>query len=509
MPKPIAVCVGLLLLAVSSTAQDRTITTLIDRVSEISLKTNLQKIAGPAMEGRMAGSKGDELAIQYIAGWFNTHRLARPYNSPTPYLQSVPLTNVTYRNSSLATDGKQYELDKDWTYFLVDKAGTAINTEVVFIGYGLSAPAYDDLKDIDIEGKLVLQKSGAPKDTSGKPLIPKEQMPDFLARMSTLSGKKPAGMLMFVEDPISEIAESTKDFKTFHPYQDMHTPGFPTLTGAILSKDLAGSILGGNIDSIYKLIAQSGKPHSFNTHKRVSLSIVETDDHRQSSNIIGIIYGTDTSQPGIVITAHHDHEGVANGKTYYGADDNGTGTVALLEIVGILGDEAAKGHRPKRTLVFISTAAEEQGLIGSTWYVANPVLPINKTFCNINIDMIGRVDSFYSGKRPDSNYVYTTYKDLPGNTINWAKMKTIDDACCHLILDTLYNPKNRTPASSGLMGRADNLPFIKQQVPSIWFFGGFHADYHEPGDTWDKINFPLLKQRTQLALATIWQLAND
>jgi ribosomal protein L31 len=503
MTKPIAAFFAFSLLAISATAQDETLKTLINRVSESSLQTNLQKIAGPGTDGRMPATKGDELAIQYIAAWFNTHHLANPYSTSTPYLQSVPLLKVDFQNSTLSMGDKPYGLYKDWTYFMVDKAGTATNTEVVFIGYGLSVPAYDDLKDVDITGKLVLFRSGVPTDSAGKPLLATGQIPNLSTQLTAVRSLNPLGMLMYIEDPIAENANSLKETKALYPYHEFGTPGFPLLTGAIISKDLAITILGGSVDSIYDLINRSGKPHSFNTHKQVNLSIVETDVHSQSSNIVGIINGTDTSLGAIVITAHHDHLGTFDGKTYYGADDNGTGTVAILEMTKILGDAAAKGIRPKRTLVFVSTAAEEQGLIGSTWYVSHPALPLNKTSYHINIDMFGRVDSFYTGKRPDSNYVYTIYKKFPGE-----KLKAINDACCQLLLDTLYN-KRITPTSNGLMARADDLPFIKANIPTLWFFGGYHHDYHEPTDTWDKINFPLLKRRTQLALATLWQLANE
>src|ERR1700722_14739517 len=274
MIKPIAVFTGLILLAIPTMAQNETVKTLVDRVSESSLKTNLRKIAGPATEGRMAGSKGDELATQYMSDWFSDHHLAKPYNSPTPWSQAVPLTKIDYWNSSLTKGDDRYTLDKDWTYFLVDKAGTATNTEVVFIGYGFSVPAYDDLKDIDLEGKLVLLESGAPTDPSGKPLIPKDQMPDFQTKMSTIRSKKPSGLLLCTADPIAEIVGSIKDFRAFNPYRDMRSPNSPVMPGAIISKDVPNAILGDSIDSIYNRISQSGKPHSFNTHTRVSLSIV-------------------------------------------------------------------------------------------------------------------------------------------------------------------------------------------------------------------------------------------
>jgi Peptidase family M28 len=503
MTKPLAIFFGFSLLAISVTAQDEMGKTLLNRVSESSLQTNLQKIAGSDMEGRMAASKGDDLAIQYIAAWFNTHHLANPGATSTPYLQFVPLLRVGYENSSLSVGDKHGVLGEDWMYFTVDKAGSASNADVVFIGYGLSLPPYDDLKDVDIAGKLVLLQAGAPKDSTGKPLFTRNQLPDFATRWKTIINKNPLGVLMYDADPIPGIASDVKEFNAFHPYQDFHNPDFPTFSGAIISKDLATTIAGSRIDSIYDMINHSGKPHSFDTHKHVSLSIVETDDHRQSANVIGMIRGTDTTLGAIVITAHHDHEGIFAGKTYYGADDNGTGTVAILEMTKILGDAAARGIRPKRTLVFVSTAAEEQGLIGSTWYVSHPAVPLAKTSYHINIDMFGRVDSFYSGKRPDSNYVYTIEKNFPAE-----KIQTINNACCQLQLDTLYN-KKITPTSNGLMARADDLPFIMANIPSLWFFGGYHPDYHEPTDTPDKINYALLKRRTQLVLATVWQLANE
>jgi len=124
MTKPLAISFGFFLLAISATAQDETLKTLLNRVSESSLQTNLQTIAGPGTDGRMPASKGDELTIRYIAAWFNTHHLANPYSTSTPYLQSVPLLKVDFQNSTLSMGDKPYGLYKDWTYFMVDKAGT-------------------------------------------------------------------------------------------------------------------------------------------------------------------------------------------------------------------------------------------------------------------------------------------------------------------------------------------------------------------------------------------------
>ncbi len=239
------------------------------------------------------------------------------------------------------------------------------------------------------------------------------------------------------------------------------------------------------------------------------MSVVEKDRKVSSPNIIGILKGAEPLLPCVIVTAHHDHEGIQNSKTYFGADDNGTGTVALMEIAKILGDAAAKGTKPKRTIIFISTAAEEQGLIGSWFYVAHPVMPLNKTYCNINMDMLGRVDSFYTKSNANSNYIYAMYNDPTGKVLNDQKLGAIDNGCCQLNFDKRYKAQTKDISYSSLISRSDNYPFMKQNIPAIWFFSGFHKDYHQPTDTPDRINYPLFKKRVQLVLATVWQLANE
>jgi hypothetical protein len=509
MNKSLCLFAGSLLLVISANAQNEIMKRLVDQVSETSLQLNVYKIGGSAFEGRMTASRGDSLAVEYIEHWFNDHHLSKPFNSSTPYLQYVPLVKVDYVQPKLIIDGKNYEVDKDWSYSANTKTTTATNAEIVFAGYGLSLPEYDDFKNIDVEGKIVLFKPGVPKDSSGKAIISDSELPGGGTRINAIMNKKALGVLIGINDPISDIKESRVELREFEPYLDLNEINWQQIPGAFISHELANGIVGGNIDSFFAVINHSGRPHSFNTHKRITFSIIEKDEHPVSPNIIGIINGTDTSKACVVVTAHHDHEGIIDGKTYYGADDNGTGTAALLEIAKIFGDAATKGIKPKRTIVFISTAAEEQGLIGSKYYVAHPVVPLNKTFCNINLDMLGRVDSFYSGKKPDSNYIYPIYHDSSGKAFTEKKLTAIDSECCTLGLDSFYNVRNKNIRPYSLITRSDNFPFIKQNIPAIWFFSGFHNDYHQPTDTPDKINLLLFKRRTQLVLATIWQLANE
>jgi hypothetical protein len=498
-----------LLLFSSSFAQVDPSKQFIFQVSENSLQANLKKIAGNEYQGRMAASNGDNLAAQYIAGWFNAHSLLKPFDNFTSYFQQVPLTDVSFPQSTLSVDGKPYALDQDWTCFLNARPFSAKNAEIVFAGYGLSLPAYDDFKDLDIKGKVILIETGTPTGPNGRSLIPEKELPDPVSAMNSILSKKPAGILFVSDEPVKQIARDTKEVKAFEPFLNLDDLYFPRIPGGIISRSLANNMIGGRIDSVFNIINFSGKPHSFNTHRHITLSVVEKDLKVVSPNIIGILKGAEPLLPCIVVTAHHDHEGIQNNKTYFGADDNGTGTVALMEIIKILGDAAAKGVRPKRTIIFISTAAEEQGLIGAWFYVTHPVMPMNKTYCNINMDMLGRVDSFYTKSKANNNYIYAMYNDAGGKVFNDQKLSVIDHASSQLNFDKRYAAQSRDLSYTSLISRSDSYPFMKQNIPAIWYFSGFHKDYHQPTDTPDRIDYPLLKKRTQLVLATVWKLANE
>jgi Zn-dependent M28 family amino/carboxypeptidase len=343
---------------------------------------------------------------------------------------------------------------------------------------------------------------------NGKKIIDEKELPgDEKLRMNIIS-RKPLGVLEY-DNEFADDVNASIYIRKFIPYFVFPGGRISQLSGCLVSADIGNYLIGHNIDSVYNAILQTGLPHSFNTHKKISLSVIKNDVHKKSANIVGIIKGTNEKLPCVVITAHHDHEGKVDGATYYGADDNGSGTTALLEIAKILGDASAKGIRAKRTIVFVSTAAEEQGLIGGYAYVHQPVIPLSNTYCNINIDMLGRVDSFYTNRKADSNYVYFMYCDSTRKIFNRNKLQDLCQKYSPLNLDTLYEKESKRLNSHGLITRSDNFPFMQKGIPSIWFFGGFHKDYHQPTDTPDKINYPLFKRRTQLVLAIVWQLANE
>ncbi|MFI5187799.1 MAG: hypothetical protein ACHQF0_13795, partial [Chitinophagales bacterium] len=250
----------LFLTALSSSlcAQNTTLKNLVNNVSEESLKTNLYKIAGKEFEGRMTASKGDSLAARFIADWFNTCHLDEPLKTTTPYLQDVSVVRSDFSRSSFSVDGKFFELNKQWTYSEGDKNVEQSNVEVVFIGYGISVPDFDELKDIDIEGKLVLVQFDFPTNSNDKSLIPEKEMPDEDQVIRNIFDKKPSGLLIYLPDFDDEM-NFLNDFRNFQPYFDFTKEKISSVNGYLLSPVVANDLVG-NIDSIDNLISTSGKP---------------------------------------------------------------------------------------------------------------------------------------------------------------------------------------------------------------------------------------------------------
>lgn len=220
-----------------------------------------------------------------------------------------------------------------------------------------------------------------------------------------------------------------------------------------------------------------------------------------SENIWAYIEGSEKPNEVLVISAHYDHVGIKNGEIYNGADDDGSGTVALLEIAQAFQIAKKAGHGPKRSILFLHVTGEEHGLHGSRYYTENPLFPLANTITNINIDMIGRRDD---ANAASNNYVYV---------IGANRLSTDLDSIC-TIANAKYSQLNldykfNDPADPNrFYERSDHYNFAKNGIPSVFLFNGVHADYHRPTDSADKIEYDALAKRTQFAFVTAWELAN-
>lgn len=220
-----------------------------------------------------------------------------------------------------------------------------------------------------------------------------------------------------------------------------------------------------------------------------------------SENIWAFIKGSEKPEEILVISAHYDHVGMKNGEIYNGADDDGSGTVALLEIAQAFKEAEKKGQGPKRSILFLHVTGEEHGLHGSRYYSENPLFPLENTIADINIDMIGRRDTLHPAT---NNYIYVIGSDRLSSELHTIN-EEVNTKFTKLELDYKYNDRNDPER---IYFRSDHYNFAKKGIPSIFFFNGIHADYHLPSDTPDKIEYDALAKRAQLAFALAWELAN-
>ena len=227
-----------------------------------------------------------------------------------------------------------------------------------------------------------------------------------------------------------------------------------------------------------------------------------SDGIKDSQNVIAFIEGSVYPDEVVIISAHSDHEGFNDTEIFNGADDNGSGTAAVLEMAQAFKTAADQGHRPKRSVVFLHLTGEEVGLYGSRYYTQYPVFSMANTVANLNIDMIGRVDDAHTD---NENYLYIIGADRLSTELHYISEEA-NNEFTQLELDYALNSDNDP---NRYYYRSDHYNFAQKGVPVIFYFNGEHEDYHEPTDTPDKINYPLLEKRTKLIFATAWYLANS
>ena len=220
-----------------------------------------------------------------------------------------------------------------------------------------------------------------------------------------------------------------------------------------------------------------------------------------SENVWAYIEGSEKPEEVLVISAHYDHVGMKNGEVYNGADDDGSGTVALLEIAEAFMAAKKDGYGPKRSILFLHVTGEEYGLHGSRYYSENPLFPLANTIADLNIDMIGRRDAEH---KDNGNYVYVIGSDRLSTDLHNINEEA-NKKYTQLELDYKYNDR-KDP--NQFYFRSDHYNFAKNGVPVIFYFSGLHPDYHKPSDTPDKINYSLMQKRAKLIFFTAWDMAN-
>lgn len=487
-------------------AQDPSPQKYAELLTENAAKEHLTLLSSPAFEGRGTGQKGGAKAAQYIADHFKTLGLSAPVNNS--YFQPLKLVRSSYIVESFSINKVAYINGKDF-YIQGDNSRAAFNSnEVVFIGYGIQDPKHNDLKGLDIKGKVVLLiNEGEPMDVAGNSVLTGTTK---LSEWSTSRFKRIQELLKLEPKLIlatgNQVGDMVKRFGSrmtsgrFMLDHDEAPIRINNTTPVINIKvEIADEILKAKKTSVAQ---QKIKPQSFNIKAKLDADMGLTQEKFADPNVLGFLEGSDLKNEIVVVSGHYDHDGINEaGIIFPGADDNGSGTVGVMELAKAFAQAKKEGKGPRRSILFIALAAEEKGLLGSQFYVENPVFPLATTVANVNLDMIGRIDDKHLNG--DHNYIHV----IGINKLS-SDLKPIVEAAnkdINLKLDYDYDDPNEPMR---LYYRSDHYNFAKNGIPALFFFSGLHPDYHTPEDTVEKIDFPIMVKREKVIFKTVWEIAN-
>jgi hypothetical protein len=445
-------------------------------ITPAELKQHLAIVAGADMEGRETATEGQRKAAAYIEGQFKALGL-EPGNHGN-YQLPYDVFQDSLTGAALEVNGHSFEMDKDFNATVANISGTLRFSEVVVIG----ANAMDSLKNMNLAGRLVLINTPVPQGRGQGGGLYGALLNKGVTAVLSVANNYPHTMIASRKSP---MATST--------FRRTVTPLIFTI-----SESVARAITG---DYNTKTNTSSVKTFNANVLLEVKKSVIPL----QSTDVIAYLPGTDLKDEYLFVTAHYDHLGKRGDSViYYGADDDGSGTVSVLEIAQAFVKAKAAGKGPRRTVVFMTVSGEEKGLWGSDYYSAHPVFPLDKTTADLNIDMIGRTDS--SRRQGDSsNYVYVVGDDKLSSDLRPIS-EGVNKKQLKMELDYKFNDPND---NQRIYYRSDHYNFAKRGVPIIFYYDGMlGADYHRPTDTPDKINYPLLAKRAQLVFYTAWEMAN-
>ena len=475
-------------------------------ITAADLYAHLSFIASPELEGRETTFRGQKVAARYIASEFQRLGL-KPIGDSGSYFQHFKIEATKMSDKSTITvmtkqGSTPFHLRKDFISFSVTDA--PVSAPAIFIGY------MDTKVDSNLtKGRIVVTLSERrvnTRDTSTTPRRRSMNVPQFTGSVATLvvaddTGSNSIGGLWARFGGMLDNARMT--ILGGESRADRGRFGFPTLVSSRLADELLKETEK-SFSQVRQAAIQDSLFQPINLNQTtISIDISNSKEIKTTENVMGLLEGSDPTLKDEIVafTAHFDHLGVTgDGVVYPGADDDGSGTVTVLELAQAF---AANPVRPKRSLLFMTVVGEEKGLLGSGWYVNHPVIPLAKTIADLNTDMVGRVDKKYDDLK-NPNYVYVIGSDKISTQLD-SVLKLSNKQSENLILDYTYND-DKDPEQ--FYRRSDHFNFARNGVPIVFFFTGVHADYHRPTDTIEKILFPRMERIVHLIYTTGWQVAN-
>ncbi|MGB6152357.1 MAG: M28 family peptidase [Pricia sp.] len=481
-----------------SSAEAANPTTFAKTITEAELKEHLYTYASDEFEGRETGEPGQKKAVEYLKAEYEALGIPAAQKDGG-YFQKVPLEVSQLPTGSVTVNGKEYPLGEGLLTFS-KASGTYDN--IIYVGYGIEEGDYSDYKGLDVDGKVILIKAGEPQNKDGSYTLSGSDEKSIWSNMSESIGKrmelassKGASAVFYFDESNYGRFKSRFDYMKNNDsgrmqLADDEEAGFANFfIDAKLAKAMLADITKNNTPKVLPV--------------NLNIAIKSENEEVDSENVVAVIQGSEKPDEYVVISSHLDHIGItADGQINNGADDDGSGTVALLEIAEAFKEAAAAGQGPKRSIVFLHVTGEEKGLLGSRYYTDfDPIFPLENTVANLNIDMIGRIDPKYKGER---NYLYLIGSDKLSTDLHELS-EAVNEKYTNIEFDYTFNDENDP---NRFYYRSDHYNFAKNNIPIIFYFNGTHADYHKPSDTVEKINYDLLENRTRLIFYTAWEIAN-
>lgn len=468
-------------LSLPSLAQTPAQVKYANTITVADLTKNLTYLASDEMKGRDTGSEEQKMAADYIVNFYKNLGLTGPVDGD--YLQKVELVSTSFEDVSLKIGKNKLVNNEDFVFTGDGDMKKAAKSELVFLGL----VSDENLAKVDVTDKLVgiwavgvrsndLVKKVMDAGAAGIVIVSMEGQANFdriANRYKTLAGKGRIGFPKEVEQ----------------------RPIF------MVSSDKMGELFETSVEELKE--AAKSNPESIKSQK-ASFQIKKKVEDVESSNILAFLEGTDKKDEIVVISSHYDHVGVSStGEVFNGADDDGSGTVSVMEIAEAFATAAKDGVKPRRSILFLNVTGEEKGLLGSEYYSENPVLPLENTIVDINIDMVGRIDYEYQDAE-NKDFVYVIGSEMLSTDLKKI-LEYNNITYSNLILDYRYDAEDDP---NRFYYRSDHYNFAKHNIPVAFFFNGVHDDYHQVTDTVDKIEFPLMAKRAKLIFYTAWDLAN-
>jgi hypothetical protein len=486
-----AIVLGLLIVVtLDLQAQNQAAQKYAGLISESDLKENLTILSSDALEGRETGTRGQRMAAAFISAYFEDLGLTAPVNGS--YFQPVELFKSEPGEIYVKVGETKFMNFDNIAYSGSADSEGETSLPVLFAGKGRP----EDLEQVDVKDKAALIMLTAEDNFRGTVSKVRE---------------KGARLVLVFNGSSAESKKFINQFKMFAGGGRLSAKRPEKASNAgmfILTPEIATQLMPkSSVEKFTKAINENSKKGALKKMKPGSITFKTTMTVKtlNTSNVLGYLEGSDKKDELVIVTAHYDHIGKSRAGQgdiiNNGADDDGSGTVSVLQMAKAFAQAKKDGNGPRRSMLFMTVTGEEQGLLGSSYYSENPVFPLDKTVVDLNIDMVGRRDAQHKDSAP---YVYVIGSDKLSTELHQLS-ESVNKSTENLIFDYVYNDENHPDR---LYYRSDHWNFAKKNIPIIFYFDGIHEDYHKPSDEVEKIEFDLLAKRARLVFYTAWEIAN-